>query len=120
MYYQLSDKSIQESAPPIMGQIKEILQDISAENSFVLLDIFQVNATRHEFFGMPILSRRLDEVSLVLVQSKVTSHVNPLIIEAKLSFRIFYSLIMFNTTAERQNVPHQESGVLSRNADKQG
>jgi len=68
--------NIQDTAPPITGQIKEILQDINAENSkLVLLDIFQVNEMRHEFFGMPILSRRLDEVSLVLIQSKVLSHI---------------------------------------------
>src|SRR5258705_816194 len=60
--------NIQDTAPPITGQIKEILQDINAENSkLVLLDIFQVNEMRHEFFGMPILSRQLDDVSLVLV-----------------------------------------------------
>jgi len=103
----------------IMGQIKEILQDISTVNSFVLLDIFQINATRHEFFRMPILSCRLDEISLVLIQSKVLSHIHCLIIEVNSSFRMFYLLIMFNMTAEKQNVLHQESGGLSRNAVKQ-
>jgi len=106
--------------PPITGQIKEILQDTSAENSFVLLDIFQVNATRHEFFGMPILSCRLDKVSLVLIQSKVFSHIHTLIIEAKSSFRMSCSLIMFNTTAKKEIALHQESRALSRNAVEQG
>ena len=65
--------------PPITGQIKEILQDITADSeneSFVLLDVFQVNAMRHEFFGMPILSRQLDEVLLVLIRAKVLCHFN--------------------------------------------
>ena len=65
---------IQETEPPITGQIKEIIQDVSTEDSFVLLDIFHVRMVRHELFGMPVLSRQLDEVSLVLVRSKVRSH----------------------------------------------
>jgi hypothetical protein len=65
---------IQETDPPITGQIKEIVQDVGAEDSFVLLDIFQVMTVRHELFGMPVLSRGRDEVSLVLVRSKVKSH----------------------------------------------
>jgi len=99
-----------------MGQIKEILQDVSTVNSFV----FQINASRHEFFGMPIVSRRLDEISLVLICSKVLSHNHRLIIEVNSSFRMSYLLIMSNTTAEKQNALHQESGILSRNTVKQG
>jgi len=65
---------IQETEPPITGQIKEIIQDVSTQESFALLDVFHVSMVRHELFGMPILSRRLDEASLVLVRSKVISH----------------------------------------------
>ena len=64
---------IQETEPPITGQIKEIIQDVSTKESFALLDVFQVSMVRHELFGMPILSCWLDKVSLVLVQSKVIS-----------------------------------------------
>lgn len=53
------------------GKILEILQDEGGTMSFVVIDIFQVSAIRHEYFGMPILSRRLDEITLLVVPAKV-------------------------------------------------
>lgn len=61
----------QRSEPPITGRILEILQDANSVRSFVLLDQFQVRSTRHEFFGVPVLGRRLNETTLLIVQSKV-------------------------------------------------
>ena len=53
------------------GKILEILQDEGGTMSFVVVDIFQVSAIRHEYFGMPVLSRRLNETTLLVVPAKV-------------------------------------------------
>jgi len=58
--------------PPIAGRILKILQDTTAKRLLVVLDTFQVAATRHETFGMPVLLRRLNEKSLVIVPAMVS------------------------------------------------
>lgn len=55
---------------PVTGKVLEILQDESGTLSFVVIDVFQVHAIRHEYFGVPILSRRMSEVSLLVVPAK--------------------------------------------------
>ena len=55
------------------GKILEILQDEGGTMSFVVVDIFQVSATRHDYFGMPVLSRRLDETTLLVIPAKVST-----------------------------------------------
>jgi len=57
--------------PPVTGKIVEIIQDKAGQHSLVVLDVFQVAATRHEVFGMPILMRRQDETMTTIVLSKV-------------------------------------------------
>jgi len=57
--------------PPVTGKILEILQDEHETMAFVVVDIFQVSALRHEYFGMPILSRRLDETTVLIIPAKV-------------------------------------------------
>ena len=57
--------------PPVTGKILEIIQDSTSQHSLVVLDVFQVAATRHEVFGMPVLMRRQDETTISIVLSKV-------------------------------------------------
>ena len=52
---------------PLAGRIIEILQDTESRRALVILDTFHVAATRHETFGMPVLLRRFNEKSLVIV-----------------------------------------------------
>ena len=40
----------------VTGKILEILQDVSGIMSFIIIDLFQVSAIQHNFFGMPVLS----------------------------------------------------------------
>ena len=61
---------------PVTGKVLEILQDESGTYSFVVIDVFQVHAIQHEYFGMPILSRRMSEVSLLVVPAKVNNSNN--------------------------------------------
>jgi hypothetical protein len=58
----------------VTGRILEILQaaEESSELAFVVLDIFSVAATRHELFGMPMLMHRLDETTILVVETKVS------------------------------------------------
>lgn len=54
------------------GRILEILQAAaSPELSFVVIDVFSVAVTRHELFGMPMLMRRLDEMTTLAVRANV-------------------------------------------------
>ncbi|KAF8164710.1 hypothetical protein B0H34DRAFT_670737 [Crassisporium funariophilum] len=53
--------------PPITGKILEILQDEDTAMAFVVFDVFQVSAVRHKYFGMPVLSRRLDKPTLLVI-----------------------------------------------------
>lgn len=39
------------------GDGENMLQDEHETMAFVVVDIFQVSALRHKYFGMPILSR---------------------------------------------------------------
>ena len=52
---------------PLAGRIIKILQDSASKRSLVILDTFQVAATRHKTFGMPVLLRRFNEKSLIIV-----------------------------------------------------
>jgi hypothetical protein len=55
----------------VTGKILEILQNEGGTMSFVVVDIFHVSAIRHEYFGMPILSQRLDETTFLVIPAKV-------------------------------------------------
>jgi len=57
--------------PPVTGRILEIIQDDAGQHLLVVLDVFQVAATRHEIFGMPVLMRRQDEPMTTIVRSTV-------------------------------------------------
>jgi hypothetical protein len=61
-----------QTASPVTGKILEILQDESERMAFVVVDIFQVSALRHEYFGMPSLSRRSGEITLLVIPAKVS------------------------------------------------
>ena len=52
------------------GKILEILQDEGGTMSYIVIDIFQVSAIQHEYFGMPILSQWL-EITLLVIPAKV-------------------------------------------------
>ena len=55
----------------ITGRIHNILEDPRA-SAVIILDIFQVSEERHEIFGMPTLTRRQSETSLVIVPAVVS------------------------------------------------
>jgi len=55
----------------VTGKILEILQNERETMAFIVVDIFQVSAVRHEYFGMPTLSRRLGETTLLVIPAKV-------------------------------------------------
>lgn len=46
---------LQSSNPPITGRILDILKDSAGPSMFVIINVFQLAATRHKIFGMPIL-----------------------------------------------------------------
>ncbi|KAJ7822982.1 hypothetical protein B0H14DRAFT_3146177 [Mycena olivaceomarginata] len=50
----------------ITGRINNILEDPEA-SPIIILDHFQVSQERHEIFGMPVLTRRQSERSLIIV-----------------------------------------------------
>ncbi|KAJ7202121.1 hypothetical protein GGX14DRAFT_571015 [Mycena pura] len=54
------------TAKVITGRIHNILEDPKA-SAIIILDVFQVSEERHEIFGMPTLTRRQSETSLVIV-----------------------------------------------------
>jgi hypothetical protein len=55
-----------------IGRILEILTtDEQGNNPIIVLDVFQLGATRHETFGMPTLARRLSETTFLIVPAKV-------------------------------------------------
>ncbi|KAF9526609.1 hypothetical protein CPB83DRAFT_937649 [Crepidotus variabilis] len=55
---------------PITGRIVEILQDTTKCHRYIVLDVYHIAAARHNFFGMPILARRFDEKTTILVGSE--------------------------------------------------
>lgn len=58
--------------PPITGCILRILQNTSDSNiAWVVLDIFDVAATRYNVFEMSILKQRLKEKKVIAVRTKV-------------------------------------------------
>lgn len=57
---------------PITGRIVEIIQDVSESISLVVLDTFSVSSLRHTIYGMPTLSRRLDEPRVLILPSTVS------------------------------------------------
>ena len=64
-------KTTTATLPPVTGKIIEIIQDSTEQHSFVVIDIFQLAATRHEVFGVLVLVRRQDEGTTVVVTAKV-------------------------------------------------
>ncbi|KAJ7854678.1 hypothetical protein B0H14DRAFT_3085480 [Mycena olivaceomarginata] len=50
----------------ITGRINNILEDINGL-AIIVLDKFQVSTERHEIFGMPVLTRRQSERTLIIV-----------------------------------------------------
>ncbi|KAI0368156.1 hypothetical protein BV20DRAFT_948572, partial [Pilatotrama ljubarskyi] len=52
---------------PIIGRIDELLADKDSGKAIVILDVFEIAASRHPIFGMPWLVRRLNEPSFVIV-----------------------------------------------------
>ena len=55
----------------ITGRIVEILTDTTGKRAVIILDIFHVLSTRHEIFGMPMLARRHEETTYVVIPSTV-------------------------------------------------
>ncbi|KAJ6543803.1 hypothetical protein B0H10DRAFT_1673200, partial [Mycena sp. CBHHK59/15] len=53
----------------IVGRIDDILDDGNG-TSIVILDVFQVSATRDEIFGMPTLARRQSEITYVIIPAR--------------------------------------------------
>jgi hypothetical protein len=54
----------------IVGRIDNILDNGNGK-AVVIMDVFQVSATRHEIFGMPVLTRRQSETTYIIVPSLV-------------------------------------------------
>jgi len=73
IHYLITPTSDQNTTaePPITGRIIDILQDTGGKTSLVILDVFQVAAVRHEIFGMPILKRRLNEKTVLVISATV-------------------------------------------------
>jgi len=63
-----------QNAAPITGCINDILQDTGGKTSLIILDVFQVAAVCHEVFGMPILKRRLNERTVLVVPATVSNY----------------------------------------------
>ncbi len=55
----------------ITGRIVEILADEASKCAVIAIDIFQVLSSRHDIFGMPMLARRHDETSRIIIPSTV-------------------------------------------------
>ncbi|KAJ3517709.1 hypothetical protein NLJ89_g342 [Agrocybe chaxingu] len=53
----------------ITGRIVEILANTTSDRAVVILDVFQVLSTRHQIFGMPMLARRQEETTYVVIPS---------------------------------------------------
>lgn len=56
----------------IAGRIIKILADASEAKVLVVLDVYQVAATRHPTFGIPSLVQRHSEIEYQVVDAKVT------------------------------------------------
>ncbi|TFK86355.1 hypothetical protein K466DRAFT_550568 [Polyporus arcularius HHB13444] len=53
----------------VLGRISHLLAQPREVDALVILDVFEVSATRHPKFNMPVLSRRLGEASCIIVKS---------------------------------------------------
>jgi len=59
------------AGPLVTGRIFDILQDTSGDISLVVLDVFQIASVRDEIFGTPVLVRRFNEKTTLIVSTKV-------------------------------------------------
>jgi hypothetical protein len=64
-------QTVDRNVPPIIGKITEILQDINAASAWAVVDIFSIEKERHRIYGMPVLSRQLNEVSTAVISITV-------------------------------------------------
>lgn len=56
----------------VTGRIVEILANSKGDRAVVVLDTFQVVlSARHHIFGMPMLARRHDETTYIVIPSTV-------------------------------------------------
>jgi hypothetical protein len=69
MLKEVSD--IQAATSPVPGRIVKIIKDSGSQTAFVILDIFHVGLTCHAWFGLPILTRRFGESTILVVSSPV-------------------------------------------------
>ena len=55
----------------MVGRVSHILA--RGSTSVIVLDVFRLNATRHELWNMPVLARRLDETSYMILPAAVSA-----------------------------------------------
>jgi hypothetical protein len=56
----------------VTGRIVEILANSKGDRAVVVLDTFQVIlSARHDIYGMPMLARRHDETTYIVIRSTV-------------------------------------------------
>lgn len=71
-------QTVDDGVPLIIGKITELLQDTNATSAWAVLDIYSIEKERHQIYSMPILSRRLNEVSLAVVSISVCNNLSML------------------------------------------
>ncbi|KAJ7765373.1 hypothetical protein DFH07DRAFT_867075 [Mycena maculata] len=99
---------------PVIGRIVHILS--GADDSVVVLDVFEVSNQRHEIYNLPKLFRRQDEETLLIVPSKNIQFI----------FNIQHDCYAANCTAsgtrpkmqERMESPRTESFIEHQALDK--
>ena len=62
-----------QTGQSITGRILEILAESGGKSAVIVLDLFHILSVRHEIFGMPMLARRHDEATYVVIPSTVSS-----------------------------------------------
>lgn len=76
MHFKLTlsfSKPEDSSASPICGQIIDIIQNsLDDAVKYVILDEFKLGSERHLDFGMPVLTRRLEETSIFVLEANVS------------------------------------------------
>ncbi len=55
----------------ITGRIVEILANSTGKRALIILDMFHVLSERHKIFGMPMLARRNEETTYVVIPATV-------------------------------------------------
>jgi hypothetical protein len=99
-----------QDSETITGHIIEILADTTSNRAVIVLDIFHVLSTRHDIFGMPMLARRHDETTYIVIPSTVHIYESPNLDTLQaIIFRASNSCIMCNMIVTWQNVPQQAS-----------